>query len=500
VLRLPGKDAELTLDRIRGESMLKRMLVLTGLLLVAAAILAACGSNATPAPVATAAPTAAPTEVPVDLSGDPIRGGLLYNDWMAGLGVDVPAADQALWATQTTNTRTGKDTWRCKECHGWDYLGKDGAYGKGSHATGFVGVMQVFGSDPSEILAALKGSTNPDHDFSTVMDDQALTDMALFLSGTAFDSAAFIDADKKAVGGNPDDGKAIYDQNCASCHGADGTALNFGDASAPMYVGPKSLDNPWEVVHKAAYGIPEVMPALAATTMETQDYIDLLTYAQSLPTASPVTSLGGRLYDNWIKETGAADMTENQPLWATQTTNTRTGNDTWRCKECHGWDYLGVDGAYGSGSHQTGFPGIFAAKDKTPEELMAALKSETHDFSTVMNAAQLDAMVAFMQQVQDLKPYINDDKSVVGEAQNGKLLYEASCAACHGADGMMLDFDDGEGKEFVGTLAADNPWEIFNKIAYGQPNTPGMPVGINLGWSWQDIVDVLAYLQTLPTE
>jgi len=70
----------------------------------------------------------------------------------------------------------------------------------------------------------------------------------------------------------------------------------------------------------------------------------------------------------------------------------------------------------------------------------------------------------------------------------------------HGADGKTLDFDDGEGVEFVGTLAADNPWEIFNKIAYGQPAAPAMPVGISLGWSWQDITDLLAYLQTLPIE
>jgi len=479
------------------------LLVVVGVALV----LVACGGKATEAP--TAAPTEAPTSAPVvteaptaapQLSGDPIRGGLLYNDWMSGLGVDVPATDQPLWATQTTNIRTGKDTWRCKECHGWDYLGKDGAYGKGSHATGFIGVWQVVGTDPNEILAALKGSTNPDHDFSAVMDDQALTDLALFLGQTAFDSASFIDADKKAVGGNLENGKAIYDQNCASCHGADGTALNFGTADAPMYMGPKSLDNPWEVVHKAAYGNPgdTPMPALAKVTMERQDYIDLLAYVQTLPSVSPAVSLGGRLYDNWIKETGAADMTENQPLWATQTTNERAGNDTWRCKECHGWDYLGVDGRYGSGSHKTGFPGIFAAKDKSTEELLAALKGENHDFSTVMNEAQLNALVAFMQQLQDLKPYINDEKTVNGNAENGKVLYEGTCMACHGQDGKTLDFDYGEGVEFIGTLAADNPWEIFNKGAYGQPGTPIMPVGISLGWSWQDIADLLAYLQTLP--
>src|SRR3990172_11800171 len=61
---------------------------------------------------------------------------------------------------------------------------------------------------------------------------------------------------------------------------------------------------------------------------------------------------GGQLYDKWWKAAGVAEPTGDHPLWATQTTNTRKGLDTWRCKECHGWDYKGKDGAYGSGSHK----------------------------------------------------------------------------------------------------------------------------------------------------
>src|SRR3990172_490672 len=71
------------------------------------------------------------------------KGGRLYDQWWKEAGVQAPAGNQALWATQTTNTRSGADTWRCKECHGWDYLGKDGAYGSGSHKTGFVGVSDA---------------------------------------------------------------------------------------------------------------------------------------------------------------------------------------------------------------------------------------------------------------------------------------------------------------------------------------------------------------------
>jgi len=484
----------------------KRVFSLLLIIVGVALVLVACGGKATEAP--TAAPTKAPTSAPVvteaptampELSGDPIRGGLLYDNWIKTLGVDTPEGNQPLWATQTTNTRSGKDTWRCKECHGWDYLGLEGVYSKGSHATGFVGVSQVAGTDANEILAALKGGTNPDHDFSAVMDDQSLTDLALFLSGYQFDSPAFIGADKKATSGDPANGKIIFEENCIDCHGPEGLSINFGDDAAPEYYGTIASDNPWEFVHKARFGQPgaEDMPSMVDVGLDDAEYADLLAFAQTLPTSSPVE--GAHLYDNWIKATGADAPEGDQPLWATQITNTRTGKDTWRCKECHGWDYLGKDGRYGSGSHKTGFPGIFAAKDKSAEELLAALKGADHDFSTVLNEDQLNRLVAFMQQLQDLKPYINDDKTVNGDAEHGKILYNGTCASCHGEDGKTLNFGDEAAPEYVGTLAADNPWEGFNKIAYGQPGAP-MPAGINLGWSWQDIVDILAYIQTLPVK
>ncbi len=481
--------------------------LLAGVLLAAIAVLTACGGQTpTESPKPAVEPTDAPevvqpTEAPAmpELSGDPLRGGQLYDNWINALGVDTPEGDQPLWATQTSNTRTGKDTWRCKECHGWDYKGVDGAYGSGSHKTGFVGVTQAAGADANEILAMLKGSTNPDHDFSTVMDDQALTDLALFLSGYQFDASVFIQ-DKKAVGGDLASGQAIFEENCTDCHGPEGTAINWNNDANPNYIAFLALDNPLEFTHKARFGQPgvEKMPSLVDVGISDQEYADLLAYAQSLPTSSPVVE-GGRLYDNWIKAMGADDMTDNQPLWATQTTNTRTGNDTWRCKECHGWDYKGADGRYGSGSHATGFTGVFAAKDKSADELLAALKGENHDFSSYLGEGQLNALVAFMQQAQDMATYINDDKTVNGDAAKGEVTYKAACASCHGEDGKALDFDDGEGKEYVGTLAADNPWEIFNKIAYGQP-AAAMPAGINLGWTWQDILDILAYIQTLPIE
>ena len=485
---------------------MQKTLVLIGSLLVIGAILAACGSQPTESPVSELSTGASTIERPLEplamheLVGNILRGGLLYDNWFQVLGMDAPEGDQPLWVTQSTNERSGEDTWRCKECHGWDYLGVDGAYGSGSHMTGFPGVKQASGQDANEILAILKGNTNPDHDFSMYMNEQDLIDLALFLSGYQFDSASLTDENKMAVGGNKDNGMIIFEENCIDCHGPQGVSINFSEGGNPEYVSTIALDNPWEFVHKARFGQPGVdrMPSLIDVGIDDAKYIDLLSYAQSLPTIVLVDQ-GGRLYDNWIATLGLDAPEGNQPLWVTQTTNTRSGEDTWRCEECHGWDYLGIEGRYSTGSHFTGFPGIFSARDKSAEELIATLQSENHDFSTYLNDEQLNALVTFMQQMQDLSSYINDDNSINGDAEHGQALFSSTCTICHGADGTLIDFDKGEGTEYVGTLANDNPWEVFNKISYGQPRTT-MPAALTLGWSWQDIADVLAYIQKLPTE
>lgn len=471
-------------------------------------ILAACGQAAatvTPAaapatkpPVATQPP---PTAAP-QLVGDSIRGGKLYDKWWSVLGLDAPTEDQPLWKTQTTNTRTGADTWRCKECHGWDYKGVEGAYGSGSHKTGFVGVLGVAGKDPNEILAILKGSTNPDHDFSSVMDEQGLTDLALFLADELVDDAEVVGADKAALNGIATAGETFWGDNCAECHGPQGLAINFSDETGPEYVGTIGAGNPWEFLHKARFGQPgiEKMPSGVDIGLTTQDYADLLAYVQSLPTESPVTE-GGRLYDKWWAALGLDAPAEDQPLWKTQTTNTRTGADTWRCKECHGWDYKGAEGAYGSGSHKTGFPGIFAAKDKSADELLAWLNGQAnadHDFSAYFQDAQLKMLVAFVQQgLTDVSPYINADKTVNGDPAKGKSLYDGACTVCHGDDGKALNFGDEAEPAFVGTIAADNPWEFWHKASVGQPGEP-MPAGLNFGWLAEEFANLLAYAQTLP--
>lgn len=214
--------------------------------------------------------------------------------------------------------------------------------------------------------------------------------------------------------------------------------------------------------------------------------------------------LGGKLYDNWIKAAGVATPIGNSPLWAGQTTNTRTGKDTWRCKECHGWDYKGKDGAYSKGSHLTGFPGVYgAAMTKTVAELTSVLKGSAnakHNFSTYLNEEQISALAAFLKAgaIVDESQYIDyaTKKPKSADAAKGKQLYENTCVACHGADGKLILFD---GKDSLGFLANDNPWEVLHKIRFGQPGAV-MPSGIEQQQSIQDGVNILSYAQTLPTK
>ena len=221
-------------------------------------------------------------------SGSASRGARLYDKWWGETGANAPTTDHPLWATQSTNTRSGKDTWRCKECHGWDYKGKDGAYGSGSHMTGFAGVYDAAQSKSAdELVAALKGATNSDHDFSTVLDAQALTDLATFLKEGLVDESTYIDyAAKAPIGADADHGKQLYDSLCAACHGADGKTINFKDEAHPEYVGTIANENPQEFLHKARFGQPGSNPPMPSTLdvgWSVQDAGDVWAYAQNVP-------------------------------------------------------------------------------------------------------------------------------------------------------------------------------------------------------------------------
>jgi mono/diheme cytochrome c family protein len=229
--------------------------------------------------------------------------------------------------------------------------------------------------------------------------------------------------------------------------------------------------------------------------------------AASVRTAQPVQPLttGAQLYDNWYAALKTTPPAGNMPIWERQTTNTRSGPGTWRCAECHGWDYKGSEGAYGAGSHYTGFPNVLKlSAGLTTDEIVAHLKGSkdpSHDFSKYLNAENLQKLALF------LKEGLVDDGALIdsatlkaksGDSAHGKQLFESTCAACHGADGKTIVFRTEGINEYLGSVANRDPYRFLHRTRFGVAGTE-MPVGRELGWKDSDGVDLLAYAQSLPT-
>ena len=229
---------------------------------------------------------------------DIIRGARLYDNWFEELDVQPPAGDMPLWASQSTNTRSGPDTWRCVSCHGWDYQGRDGAFSSGNHFTGFPGVFPGLENDPT---LAIAGSTNPEHDFTEWLSSADIAALAAFIQSGTLDDNQFIDlTSRRVLNGNIENGQAKYASACASCHGANGTDMVFRMEGQDVTLGTLAVTDPWRFLHRTRFGTAAApdMPIGLSLEWTAQDGRDVLLFAQSFPSGLPsggqTPSLGGR--------------------------------------------------------------------------------------------------------------------------------------------------------------------------------------------------------------
>ncbi|MDH3715155.1 MAG: cytochrome c [Gammaproteobacteria bacterium] len=206
------------------------------------------------------------------------RGGQLYDKWWAVIGREKPAKTHA--AYPAAGKQKGDATWRCKECHGWDYRGAEGAYAKGSHFSGIKGIRSNVGKDPAAIAKALRAE--PHGLTRDMIPDKELNNLALFVSLGQMDMDLYVNRATSKSRGDAERGARYYQTICAVCHGFDGKTINFHDAEKPEYVGTVAQKNPWEFLHKARFGQPGV-PMISLITLPLDDLADLLAYAQTLP-------------------------------------------------------------------------------------------------------------------------------------------------------------------------------------------------------------------------
>jgi mono/diheme cytochrome c family protein len=230
--------------------------------------------------------------------------------------------------------------------------------------------------------------------------------------------------------------------------------------------------------------------------------------------AAASLSRGAHLYDDWQTVTGITPPGDNPGY--KQTLGTVKGAATWRCKECHGVDYRGVDGFYGSGSHFSGVKGLVEAREKDERELYDAIRGECFGPASANSGAWLSdadvwALVKFVREgVIDLSPNLSgptlDPVGVPthgGDVVAGQVLYNAECSRCHGPDGATINIGTALGVSYIGTEAVKNGFNFQHRVRFGLAAAPGsfkqtMPGAVNFGWSTKDVIDVLTYARTLP--
>lgn len=222
-----------------------------------------------------------------DLEGSIARGGRLYDKWWKVTGAPEPRGPNPAYPAAGKYAGKGGTDHRCKECHGWDYLGKDGAYRQGAgRFTGIKGIQGAAGGDPAKVVMVLKDKT---HALGGLLGDDDLRDLANFVTKGQMQTASYIDrATKKVTAGDKAKGAAVFHTICANCHGRDGTLNEDGKPLKPgeETLGFVATDNPWETLHKIRNGQPaEHMPALRA--FDVQVTLDVLAYLQTLPTKVP---------------------------------------------------------------------------------------------------------------------------------------------------------------------------------------------------------------------
>ncbi len=187
-------------------------------------------------------------------------------------------------ASQTDYPNAYTNFYRCKSCHGWDLLGKNGAsINKAPSATYPVAadgnlyawakthsIRQIFdavkntGGRTKSTLTSYNG-TMPD--YGTILSDSQIWDVVKFLKSTAHNVNEFYDMSTTGVyptgtktfsnigkGGDGAAGLVTYNAKCKGCHGADGTSINV--YCQGIYLGDMFRGDPHEIQHKAIWGMP----------------------------------------------------------------------------------------------------------------------------------------------------------------------------------------------------------------------------------------------------
>lgn len=399
-----------------------------------------------------------------------VRGGRLYDDWSRELKDRPPGTPHPAFNAKVVGVPAA-ETWRCSECHGFDYRGKNG----------MPGIRARQGSEPAAIVALLK---DPKHGFGALLHDNELMDLAQFVSHGQADMPLLVESARRP-GTAPTSVGRQFGTICAGCHGLDG-----GKQLGVPPLGDIARQHPVEVLHVILNGHPGGdMPALGA--LGTEQASRLLGHLQTLPGLNVAASIahGGRLYADWQLEANAKRQSLPHPAYPKGTYYANEAAVTWRCVACHGQDYQGNQGGYATGRNATGIKGIRALAGADPTQIVSVLRNPTHQFGAVLKARDLQDLANFVSLGQvDMDALIDrTSHRAKGNAERGGPYFRTICAGCHGVDGMRITAP-------LARVTKANPWGSLHTMLNGHPDE-SMPALREI--DIQLVTDILAYVQGL---
>lgn len=155
-----------------------------------------------------------------------------------------------------------------------------GKYGAGSYRTGIAGITHLQGATPDRVVTVIRDKT---HQYTEKMfPDNIALRIGYFIVRGLHDADVYIDRESGKTRGSAARGARVFQNICATCHGFQGTKLDWGEDEEHKYVGTEPNANPWEVLHKIRNGHPgHEMVSLRPLPIDVS--VDVLTYGKTLP-------------------------------------------------------------------------------------------------------------------------------------------------------------------------------------------------------------------------
>ncbi len=203
-----------------------------------------------------------------------VRGARIYDDLFIELDAASPGPNPML-AIGAGATLADTDSWRCSQCHGFDYEGGVLTFNNGA-TNNLLELRDVRGRDEEFVFNMLQTGFDAwdgaqvvnVHNYSALLSEQAIVDVSDFVVNEIFDTHEFVRAPASGALGDMVEGMAMYESvavdaipplarvdgsnfNCVDCHGADARS-----GTAAIDIAIVAWSDPFRFLHRTLFGSP----------------------------------------------------------------------------------------------------------------------------------------------------------------------------------------------------------------------------------------------------